>query len=157
MTDLHAYLKELAESNTDIAHVDDTHTTFKRNRMEELKGNIGLELNDFCMFYFNYEGGIVGANMDQLYDRKKVTIVICKNYAYGDFEDLDQVQDDCLTVAKQVHAKLMKDYEDGELTKLNYNIDYYKFHNALDKIAAVGFDVDIDFTNDVNYDAAKWQ
>jgi hypothetical protein len=157
MTALHTYLKGIAESNTDIAHVDDEHISFKRMRVEELGGNTGLELNSFCMYYYNYEGAITGPNADQLYDRKKVTIVIAKNYERGDFDSLDTVQDECLEVCKQVHAKLIKDYTDGVLTKLNYNIDYYKFSNALDKTAACAFDVDIDFINDITYDSNKWQ
>lgn len=159
MTALHTYLLGLAMSNTDIAHDPDDakKVRFKRMRMEEMQGNSGLDLNNFCMYYYNYEGAVTGPNADQLYDRKKVTIVISKNYKAGDLNALDEMQDECLTLAKQVHAKLMKDYEDGVLKKLNYNIEYYKFMNALDNIAACGFDVDIDFVNDVKYDASKWQ
>jgi hypothetical protein len=156
MTALHTYLKGLAESNTDIAHIDDEHVSFKRMRIEEMAGQTNLELNNFCLFYYNYEGGIVGPNVDQLYDSKTVTVVIAKNYEFGDFDSLEDTQDACLEICKQVFAKMIKDYEDGVLKKLNYNIKYYKFMNALDKIAACAFDVDIDFINDVNYDNSKW-
>lgn len=158
MTELHNYLQNIAVNHVDIAHdiLDTNKVRFKRNRIEEIQGGTALDLNNFCLLYYCYEGQITGQNIDQLYDRKKVTIVIAKNYAFGDFDDLDLIQDQCLEICKDIHAKMILDYTNGEIKLLPAEVDYYKFYLTPDNIAATAFEIDIDFYYNANYNPAKW-
>jgi hypothetical protein len=158
MTELHNYLQNLAVNHLDIAHdpTDANKIRFKRNRIEEIQGGTSLDLNNFCLLYYCYEGKITGQNIDQLYDRKKVTIVIAKNYAFGDFDNLDVIQDDCLAICKDIHTRMIFDYANGEIKLLPVEVDYYKFYLTPDNIAATAFEIDVDFSYNSNYNPLKW-
>ncbi|MCK6611538.1 MAG: hypothetical protein L6Q78_10920 [Bacteroidia bacterium] len=106
-----AYFKSKAEKNIDIAHVDETHESFRAINMDDLINGLNQPQVFPCMLLEKSSGSFRGLNFGNIIQRPDCAFAILFQVEDENYTQEEDAYNDAFEIGMEIISKMAEDHE----------------------------------------------